>query len=289
MKNNFPPFKINGPTKILRKIEIPDYFNSDPPLSIKKGLIVDVETTGLNLHNHEAIQIGLLPFEYDPKTGLIYRVNKNDAISQLSCPIKVIPKKITMLTGISMDMVEGESFDLQTIDNSVHHSDIIFSHNASFDRPFCEKISSSFENKPWACTLNGINWSEHGFTSRSLEHLSYQFGYYYDSHKALNDCEAVLALLSMYLKISKGTVLKVLRDYCLQDKFLIQVNSYNKKDKLKDRGYMFNGVKKLWWITVNAEDLHREKDWLQEEVYGVPCPISHKKIDCIDLYSRRMI
>ena len=49
-------------------------------------------------------------------------------------------------------------------------------HNASFDRVFFERFFNEFTNKPWLCSLNGVDWKREGTASNSLPNLAEHFG-----------------------------------------------------------------------------------------------------------------
>jgi len=67
-------------------------------------------------------------------------------------------------------------------------------------------------DKPWACTLNSVDWLREGFTAGKLDYLGMQFGWFYDRHRALADCEACMALLAQRLPKSQRRVISVVRE-----------------------------------------------------------------------------
>ena len=88
--NEFPNFGFDTSTvipnnfaipsdqwKLLRRLEIPNKFNQSDGRTIKRGLVLDVEATGLSLENDDVIQLAMLPFDYDPSDGRITDVYKN--------------------------------------------------------------------------------------------------------------------------------------------------------------------------------------------------------------------
>jgi DNA polymerase-3 subunit epsilon len=52
----------------------------------RRGLFVDVETTGLDTETDEIIEVALLPFDYDPATGEIVAVHEDEALDELRDP-----------------------------------------------------------------------------------------------------------------------------------------------------------------------------------------------------------
>ena len=116
-------------------------------------------------------------------------------------------EEASLITGITDDMVVGHSIDATAVEAMIADADIIIAHNASFDRPMVEKHWPCFAEKPWGCTLTSIDWLHQGFTAGKLDYLGLQFGWFYDGHRALADCEACLALLAQELPGSRQRVM----------------------------------------------------------------------------------
>lgn len=53
--------------------------------------------------------------------------------------------------------------------------------------------------------MNDIAWNEEGVTSLKLEWIALTFGLFFKAHRALQDCQAVLELLSLPLPVSGRT------------------------------------------------------------------------------------
>ena len=93
-------------------------------------------------------------------------------------------------------MVSGQSINEQAVASVVYTSDLIIAHNARFDRAMVEKHWQCFTEKPWGCSFSSVDWLREGFSAGKLDYLGMQFGWFYDGHRALSDCEACLALLA---------------------------------------------------------------------------------------------
>ena len=65
--------------RIIQKLNIPDSYSEIISGDTKRGVVVDVESTGLNIDHDDIIQIALLPFEYDASSGKILRIFKEQA------------------------------------------------------------------------------------------------------------------------------------------------------------------------------------------------------------------
>jgi DNA polymerase-3 subunit epsilon len=114
--------------------------------------------------------------------------------------------------------------------------------------------------------LAQIPWKNEGFSHSSLEFISYKFGFHFSAHRALDDCLALLEVLQSELPESRVKVFKVLLESARTTDFkLWALNTpYETKDKLKKRGYKWDGAN--WHITVTKEDLEHEIDWFRLEI-----------------------
>lgn len=278
--------------RLLRRLTIPDKFNDLRSGRVKRGLVVDVETTGLSMENDDVVQLAMLPFDYDPDTGRVLTVHKEKAFEGLRETDVPISEEASLVTGITNEMIRGKFIDRSVVNEIVEPVDFVVAHNASFDRPMVERHWPRFAEKPWGCTLTGIEWLREGFSAGKLDYLGMQFGWFFDGHRALADCEACLALLAQELPKSGTQVLSVVREAAAKNDFLIRASGapFDEKEKLKQRGYRWrpddlpNG--KVWWTIV--DDQQAEVDWLRSEVYKHDAVIPVQKVSALERYSDRL-
>ena len=303
--NEFPNFSFDTSTvvtanaaipsdqwRLLRRLAIPNKFNQPDGRSVKRGLALDVEATGLSLENDDVIQLAMLPFDYDPSDGRITDVHKELSFEGFREPSQPISEEASIITGITDQMVSGQSIDETKVRLIVEQSDLIFAHNAFFDRVMVEKHWPCFSKKPWACTFKSIDWLREGFSAGKLDYLGMQFGWFYDGHTALADCEACLALLAQTLPKSGRRVLEVVREAAQQTEHLICAIDapFDEKDTLRDRGYRWRPAKlkngKVWWTT--CLDREAEIEWLQSEIYRYEKDIPTQEVTALSRYSNRL-
>ena len=278
--------------KLIRKLHLPEKYNDPSGGEIKKGIVLDVEATGLSIGHDDVIQLALLPFDYEVSSGKILNILKEDAFDGLREPRIPISKEASLVTGITNEMVINKKIDSKEVEKIINSSDLIVAHNASYDRPMVEQHWDCFKNISWACTFKSIDWLEEGFSSAKLELLGMNYGWFYDGHDAFNDCEACLALLSETLPKKNKTVFSVLREYATIPSFLIKAIDapYSKRNILRRRGYkwrpadLLNG--KVWWTETN--DYEEEVKWLNEEIYNREINIPIKRITALNRYSDRI-
>lgn len=207
--------------------------------------IVDFETTGLNKHTDEVLEMGLV---------LVSRLS-GDVLAVgnwLNQPTKPISAEITEITGITDEMVAGKSLQLQEIKSLLRHADGIVAHNADFDRAFFDRYLGDI-NLPWYCTSKGgdIDWKELGQKSSGLENLLIAHGYFYDAHRAVIDCIATAFLLEM-----RPDAMAMMFDRGNKTSYRIKAIGapFSVKDQLKEAGYRWNTDEKHWWILVIGDD-----------------------------------
>lgn len=126
----------------------------------KTGIMLDVETTGLDTAKDEIIELAMVKFTYLPDDR-IARIT--DIFSSFNEPQNPIPAEITDLTGITDEMVLGHRIDPDAVVAFASDAVIVIAHNANFDRKFAERYWPLFEQKPWACSATEVEWRKHGF------------------------------------------------------------------------------------------------------------------------------
>ena len=160
--------------------------------NVKRIAFLDLETTGLDIKDNEIIEIAIKLVDFNTNTGeLIHCIGNYESYNQ---PSTLISNEITELTGITNDMVEGKKINYDIVGEIISHAHIIVAHNAEFDRKVLEKYFKTY--KIWACSRKDIDWYNRGFLKESLELLSFWHGFYYDAHRAVNDVNATINLIS---------------------------------------------------------------------------------------------
>ena len=239
----------------------------------KRVLILDTETTGLDWHSENIIELAMLAVDVDMTTGM--PVGEVEVYEDFEDPGRPIPAEITKLTGITTQDVKGQKLNEAKIKNMVERADLIVAHNAGFDRPFVENRLDVFEHKAWACSFQGINWKTQGLGSAKLEFLCSELGWFYDAHRAQVDCHALLRVLSSPLKsdnqVDGMTGLQQLFKSSENARTIVKAfgSPFETKDKLKARGYRWDAEARVWYTAVkSAEALDAEAEWLKSEVYA---------------------
>jgi len=262
-----------GRYRILRKLEpsaVVEILRPEFPL---RGVILDTETTGLDHRKDGIIEIGAIAFTFDAAGNIGDVIGLYGGLQQPSIPI---PAEITKLTGITDEMVVGQTIDITALRNLIDPADLINAHNAGFDRPFCEAFSPIFADKAWACSNAEIQWPSRGYEGTKLGYLVGQAGYFHDGHRAVDDCFALLEVLAREAEGIPETAFAELYQASQRSRVRIfaENSPFDMKDHLKARGYRWSdgsdGRSKSWWVELAEEGLDEELHYLRSEIYRWP-------------------
>jgi DNA polymerase-3 subunit epsilon len=254
--------------RVLRRLQPRTDYGPVSGQATQRVIVLDTETTGLDARNEKVIELAMLSVLVDTATG--QPVGPVTLYESFEDPGKPIPPQITEITGIDDSMVQGQHIDDAAVTALVEQADLIVAHNAGFDRPFVEARWPVFARKAWNCSFAGIDWKKEGSGSAKLEFLASERGWFYDAHRAQVDCHALLQVLSSPLSDGQ-TGLSRLLNGAGQTRYKLRATGapFEAKDKLKSRGYRWDGEGRVWWCSLASDDLlAAECTWLRAEVYG---------------------
>ena len=178
----------------------------------RRGLYVDCETTGFDAERDAVIELAMLPFAYT-LDGAITEVLHGEGRTWRQDPGRPVPPEITRITGLADQDLAGQAIDVAAAAELLARSHLVVAHNASFDRPFVERIVPAARTAAWACSRHEVPWDPAAFPSRSLACLLCAYGAFApDRHRALADCEAGVWLLTQQLPGADRTVFAALRE-----------------------------------------------------------------------------
>jgi len=250
--------------RVLRRLVPQQSFNTPlPGQRVCKGVVLDTETTGFDPQGDRVIELGMLIFEFDPITGLVFKVL--DVFDELEDPGFPIPPETIEVHHITDEMVRGLRIDDDRVAQLMQGVDVVIAHNAKFDRPFVEARWPIFEQLNWACSIQDIDWRKEGFGSAKLEYLLSTQGYFYDAHRAETDCWALLILLNHVLPHTQRTALLALLETLNQPQKKVSAvgSPFETKDLLKARNYRWSAELRCWSRALAGEqEMKDELAWL---------------------------
>jgi DNA polymerase-3 subunit epsilon len=158
-------------------------------------LVVDTETTGLDLKSDKLIEVAAILWSVSEKSVLIQvstLINHKQRISNSAEPInKINPASLTINFPyrLALELINDMSCSAQ----------YICAHNADFDKEFCKKVDGlkiPFSN--WVDTQD-IHYPNSKYCQgTSLNNLAIAHGIpVVDAHRALDDCRTLTKLLSL--------------------------------------------------------------------------------------------
>ena len=275
--------------RLIRRIQSRTAFAESEEQNLSRGVVVDTETTGINSDKDAIIELGMVLFEYDEETGQAFRVLAS--FDQLEDPGFPIPPESMAVHGITDEMVAGRRIDNASVAKFLEGVTLVVAHNAKFDRVFLEKRLPVFESLPWGCSLAEVNWSGEGIGSAKLDYIAYQYGFFYEAHRAEVDCYALLEILQRPLPKSGDLVLKSILSSMTQKSYQLYATGspFETKDVLKARGYRWDADKKCWHTTVAGDDaIKAEVAWLKSSVYNdKKARVEIEVHNCMTRFSKR--
>ena len=229
------------------------------------GCALDVETTGLDHRRHSIIELALQRFWADASGRILATGRRHAWFEDPGVPIT---EEITMLTGIRQEDVAGRSIFDPEAASLIADAHFVVAHNATFDRPFVERRLPFAAGRPWVCSMRDVDWREHGYEGRALNHLLMQMGWFYDAHRAQSDVTALLHLLDHPLGL--GTVLRTAVRQARKPTWRVVAAEapFSARTILKERGYRWTSEARLWSREVPEHGLDQEIGWACQHVYS---------------------
>lgn len=264
-------------TKLIHKLQEPVVHA--PSDGMKRVLILDTETTGVNTDTDEMIELGYVIVEFDTKGSL---GNVVKIFNQLQQP--TLPILNSNIHGIFDKDVLGQAIDFTEVSQDVLSVQLVVAHNSGFDRKIVERYIPEFKNVAWACTFKDIDWKARNISSAKLEFLAFKSDFFYEAHRASIDVFATLEVIKRY------DIFIDLVKAAMSIQYIISAKGspFSAKDALKARGYkpLYIAGKFISWYTQVIEaDLEAEKRWLKKEAGCRATPT--KAVSATDRYSSR--
>ena len=201
-------------------------------------LIVDTETTGLDVTQDKCLEIGVILFHVSSRSVLsqhsfLLPVNSNGAQA-----INRIPAEITRLP---QPWKKGLNYLTALIDAA----DLLVAHNAQFDMQWVGKDPLPVISKRWLCTMEDISWPlTRQLRSRpSVRDLALAYGIpVWNAHRALTDC---IYLSDVFIRCDdlEALLIQGLEPRCLMR---AQV-SYENRHLAREAGFRWNDPVKGAW------------------------------------------
>lgn len=223
------------------------------------GLVLDVETTGIDPEKDKIIEIGVLEFCVN-EDGRPFITTMYGGLEDPGFPV---PPEIQKLTGLSDEMLAGQSIDWMKVRDLMSRASLIVAHNAAFDRAFVERRPELSDiRQHWACSMKHIDWETKGFRTRALNYLAADHGFVNPfAHRALFDCATTFRLIEPYFP-------ELLNRSYMRDVRVSAVGAaFETKDILRNARYRWDAQARVWFKEILEDVLEVEREFLRVEVY----------------------
>ena len=277
--------------RVLRKLNPRNEFAVSEGQATRTGILLDVETTGLNTMKDEVIELAMVKFTYLPDDRIAAITGIFSSFNEPSIPI---PEEVVELTRITDEMVSGHRIDPDAVASFVSDAVLTVAHNANFDRKFAERYWPVFERKPWACSATEVEWRKHGFDGSRLGYLLAGVGLFHQAHRAVDDCRALMEILSSNVPKLNRSAFAILLERARRKTVRIwaEQSPFELKDMLKQRGYRWSdgsdGRPRSWYVDVDETSQAGEIDFLRTAVYLRDVEPRIQFMSAMNRFSRRV-
>lgn len=219
---------------------------------IRRCLIVDTETTGLDPEKDAMIEIAVLLYSLESRTTLAQFSTLLNGDSNPMEKVNRIPVAALKETSAALQLILQEAAAYEIIRVFTAAADVIVAHNAEFDRSFVGK--GQMGKMPWLCTQNDFAWPAASRESGSLIGLALDHGIGVSTaHRALADCQLIAALfdrMALY-----GRDLQEMFAHAMRPKANFQaLVSFDDKELAKQAGFKWQSERKIWTRSMAIED-----------------------------------
>lgn len=251
--------------RVLRELRPRTTFASAEHIPLLHGVVADIETTGLDPHRAEIIEVAFLPFTFTVDGEVVATRTPYQGLRQPATPL---PPAVTRLTGLTDATLSGTCIPPDAIDQFLGSPAIVIAHNAAFDRPFLERLCPRLADMAWACSLTQVDWRGEGAPGSRLNDLAYWHGAFFRTHRALDDCRALLEILARPLPSTGAPALAALLQASRRPTMRVWAvgAAFEARELLRSSGYRWHpgdrGGRRAWAKEVGPDELDSELAFL---------------------------
>lgn len=206
-----------------------------------KLLILDTETSSLDPADGHLLEVGVV----------VWSVTHCSSLSSAAWLLRAPSNAAAEINGIPEALLEfGSDRDkvLEFVTRMASSCDAIAAHN-DFDRQWLPDLG-----RPWIDTAWDVDWPR-GAGGRKLHELCLAHGLaVLDAHRALPDCQLLARLFERVAEMGCD-VTELVRRALRPKAKVISLAPFAKKDLVKQHGFRWDPVAKVWWRNMAREDV----------------------------------
>jgi len=139
--------------RVLRRLNDADIVAQEADGPTYRGIYLDVEAEGLDTERDNITELAMLEFEFAKDGTFMGLLNGLHFYNDPGRPLK---PEITKITGITDDMVAGQSIDRMAVVGMVQRCQLVIAHNASYDRQLLEADTGATVISVKWCATTGV-------------------------------------------------------------------------------------------------------------------------------------
>jgi DNA polymerase-3 subunit epsilon len=164
--------------------------------------VIAMESKGKNPRHAKIVELAAVLCEVERDTGKLVKIVDSQQWFQDPEEEDPFTEAFTNKTGITAEMVAGQSIDGRLFEDLIESAEVVVAYNAGFIRPILQEQFPSIEESIFACARNQIDWTGKGHESRSFFHLTRDHLWYTDQKRTLEQCGALIKLLTTETSMS---------------------------------------------------------------------------------------
>lgn len=230
------------------------------------GLALAIQCSGGDHRRHQIVELALQRFRLDERNRIVETGRRRTWLEEPATPISAVSARSTDL--VDADLI-GRAISDGEATAMLLDVDFVVTHDARTCRPFVENRLPLAAGRPWACSLNDMDWREEGFEGERLADLIGPMGWFYEAHRAEADVTALLHLLDHTLGDGSTVAGRILarsnRSDWIVDADDVPVSA---KEVLEERGYRWDSYRRTWSASIADEAVPDEIAWASMMLYS---------------------
>lgn len=233
-------------------------FNTEAAGDTLKAAVVAAETKGTNPRTAKLIELSVSVVEIDRASWKISKVLEQHNWFQDPEDDDVFSEDFIQQTGLTKEMVAGQSIDGRVFEEIIDAVDIFITYNAGYIRPLLQEQFPNLDTAVFACARNQIDWSAKGFESRSFHHLTRDHFWYTDSLRMKDRVAAIIKLIIEPAKEDQSSYLQELCERAEEPLITIEAQvQHREKHLMKKERFRWDAREKTFLRSMGSSTLER--------------------------------